>query len=226
MRPNGRTLYKVLMKGRQSVFWGRRAFLTVRLPASVIPVPRPPIDYCKDWGEDLGNIWVKDLGDGVEEVRHLGEISSGGDPRVDRDEDAAEIHFLTEEKEGVYTLFSWWEGTLTVVRPAESDTEEPTRETSDLSVEAITAHKALRDWNAMYMDGTVGAERGVVLDAFLAASNAAKTHYTAMSEDGQLLYITYSVKWFYKSRARRFCADLKRAFRAAAENNVNAKLIR
>jgi hypothetical protein len=84
MRPNGRTLYKTLMKGRRSVFWGRRAFLTIRLPASVFLVPRSPIDYCKDWGMALaGGMWKKDLGDGVTEFRYIAqEVGRGGDLRA------------------------------------------------------------------------------------------------------------------------------------------------
>jgi hypothetical protein len=46
-----------------------------------------------------------------------------------------------------------------------------------------------------------------------------------LSEDGRFLSITYSVKT-HKKRACRLCADLKRAFRVAIENNVNATLIR
>lgn len=225
MKPNGRTIYKVLMRGRGSVFWGLRAFVKVRLPASVIPVPCPPLDYTKDWGTEIsGGLWEKDLGDGVSQIVYISHVTSGGDPREYGEDNGATIHFLHEEKHLYWneSLFQWWEGTL---RRVNGTTPE---ETLQLPAEAVAAHKALHEWHRMYLDGLEdpSVARGPVLDAFMEATGCAKTHYTGFSGDGQFLYLTYSVKPMYKRRARQFCADLKRAFRVAAENGVKAKLMR
>lgn len=226
MTPNGRTLHKVLMKGRQRVIWGSRAFLTVRLPATVLPIPRPSIDYCREWGEELGDgLWEKDLGDGTKEIRRIVRWTGGTLPESDSDEPTATVHFLVEEKSewSDYTTFSWWEGTRHVVRDAPDDRYEKI-EDKELSVEDIAAHRALHQWHAACFG--YGAKNGTVLDAFLFAAGFAKTHYTAFSPDDRYLYLTFSVKWYQHRGARRFCAELKRAFRYAAEKNIDAKLCR
>lgn len=225
MRPNGRTLYKVLMKGRGIVFWGRRAFLTVRIPACVLPVPRPPIDYCKGWGvEIMDGMWEKHRGDGAVEHRSISRLSSGDDPRTFANKEPAIIHHLTSEIVGGWTIYRWWEGTLRIVH--NEGTDEEVVERSNLPAEDITAHQTVCEWRERYMDGTREAVRGIVLDAFLNATQRAKTHYAHLSEDGRFITFTYSVKWFYHGRTRRFCSDLARAFRIATNNGIDVKLMR
>lgn len=214
MRPNGRTIYKVLMKGRATVFWGRRAYITVRLPTSVFPVPRPSVNYCKDWGEQIfSGTWSTRVSPEVMEYRDICRSSSYTPPESAK----TGIHFLEVND----SYYSWWEGTLTRVHG--------TKGASDWLVETlpesvIAQHRAVDDWDERYLTGNTEAERGPVLDAFLTAANWAKTHYTALTPE--FLYITYSVKWFYHNRAHRFCGDLKRAFRVATAYGVDARLIR
>lgn len=205
MRPNGRTIYKVLMKGRVLSFWGWRALVTVRLPVSIFTVPRPSMDYCKEWGAEAFGGWELVRPDGHVEYR---EITRAYSPSP--------------------VAPGWtvrWEGICRVLALKSDPGMFPSVvDQYPIPDEAIEAHKAVDAWKDRYITGAVDAERGPVLDAFLQASGYAKTHYVDI--DGEWAYFTYSVKPFYKDRARAFCADLKRAFRVAHEHGVDARLQR
>ena len=90
MRPNARTIKKVLMKGRNVVFWGSRAFLTVRFPASVAP-PRPnppPVPQGTGWRELFGGHWIRELPVGdipLEEREREGFVRDDESPAEDTD---------------------------------------------------------------------------------------------------------------------------------------------
>ena len=92
MRPNARTIKKVLMKGRAVVFWGSRAYLTVRLPASVAPprpnrAPRPPKDQV-GWEESFRGHWTREIPVSdipLEEREEMGLVRTDGSPVEDTD---------------------------------------------------------------------------------------------------------------------------------------------
>lgn len=223
MRPNGRTLYKVLMKGRRNSFWGRRAFLTVRLPLSILPVPCPSKDYAKGWGEEVADgHWRTESEDGGVCIHNISEVSSTSNPKdLFSEEELEQIHYITSRNEYGYESFSWWEGEKSIL-----DGSGQIVETEPLPIEAIDAHRAWVFWANSYLHGENDVERGPALEAFLQASHRAKTHYASFSEDGKYLYFTYSVKPFLRERTKRFCSDLKRAFEVAHAHGIDAKLSR
>jgi hypothetical protein len=216
MRPSNRTIYKVLMKGRKGAFWGPRAFVTVRLPVSVLPAPVPSVDYCKGWGWSTTEVggWLKDLGDGVTEIRYIHRVHSSTDPTL-RGPPTPAIHHLTAERRGEQVTYYWWEGILAVIRTVDG-TE--TQERFELPAEAITAHRAVYEYSAKYLSGAMDDTvlQDPTLRAFLTVADYAKLHDVALH--GQFLYLTYAVKWFLPGATRLFSRELSRAFRVAGHN--------
>jgi hypothetical protein len=56
---NARTVRKLLMRNRSRVFWGRRAYLSVRLPAPLVPPAPPPLEFPGFAPSDvMGGMWL------------------------------------------------------------------------------------------------------------------------------------------------------------------------
>ena len=205
---NGRTIKKRLMKGRLRTFWGKRAFVTVRLPATLVP-PEPPKsgppgahEKGSGWEELAGGTWVRETtqpdGSVLHEVWDIGHIYGGGE--------------------------DWWEGiTRTQTVPPGGSLNTEAWVTEDLPDEEIEKHVAYEEWRAKWLIGMEGSTGQPVLDAFHLAANAAKTTYPEIGNG--FIYITYSVKWFYPWTKHRFCADLHRAFDVARKAGVPARLL-
>ena len=214
MRPNGRTLRKILMKNRGLPLWGPRAYIRIRLPVSVFPVPPPSLEYSQDWGREVfRGFWKKPLGDGTFETRYIYCTSSSEPPSTEQ----GSFHFL--EALGA-TRYRWWEGRFSV-RPKEGP-----RTHFDLPVGEIEAHRAWSNWKDTYLHGLFLKDRGPVLQAFLEAGDFARNHDADLSKDGRYLYVTYSAKWLRVESFQRFIADLKRAFRVADKHGVDARVLR
>lgn len=217
MRPNARTIRKVLLRNCAHVIWGRRAFITVRLPLSVIP-PIPSLDYAASWGDPSGfeGSWETP---GPDETRLITRISSLTSMRAP--EGNNNVHFLETEEHGEHKCYIWWEG----ARYRMSQNYKLIPDSEELLPESVVgAHRDYVRWCSKYLHGTDGPTGNPVMDAFLAASNHAKTHYANIN--GSFLYLTYSVKPMYPDRPRRFACDLKRAFRIATKHGVDARLLR
>lgn len=202
--PNGRTIYKILMKRASETFWGDRAFVTVRLPISLVSVPCPPNDYCKDWGDPTYSGWKKYVGDGIIERRSVYKES-----QYSFDDDAD-------------PNCNCWCGEISI-----EDRKNGGYFTALMPDEDILSHVALAEWQEKYLNG-IGDRDDLhpVHKAFLDCRRFAATHYPRLSEDKRYMYFTYSVKHRYHNRKMRFCADLKRAFRLSKKHGINAKLMR
>lgn len=240
---NGRTIKRRLMENRANVMWGRRAFVTARLPLSVLPEPVPErpgpsdlLDPGAGWEEGFAYNWFRKVphGDGtvLHEVYDVSKSYINFDPRKNSDEDDGpfvERHLIREREDRDW--FIWWSGhRLRAVLP---EGEDPDRvdyrvdwQEEPLPEEDVDRAMVWDQWSTKYLRGLAPMGEGTgnpVLDAFHDAVNAAKTTYPYVR--GKYVYITYSVKWFYPRRKARFCADLHRAFRVARKHGVKAKLL-
>lgn len=233
---NARAIKKRLMRGRVRSFWGRRAFITVRLPLSVIPVELPPEPHPRDdpevadpelWESDMFGGWRRDLdasgrpvdildydGDVTIESWSFASVSCGEDPRERLE--IADRHVC--ESHGI---FRWVEGKHVRGHRLAGGPYEITRRRR-LSDDLVDAHIAWADAQRRYLEGVLGETGSDVLDAFHAAATWARTTYPEVC-DG-FLYIAYSVKWFYADQKYRFCADLSRAIRLARANGVDVRV--
>lgn len=226
--PNARTIRKRLMRNRQSVCWGERAFCTVRLPLSIYPpmptgpdLARPEDGWMRSKYEDC--MWEREitLDDESKEIEILSfyMMSCSHDPRI-REDEILERH-VQQRSHG---WFSWWRGVRRTASCSRSEAVPP---------EQVDKFIALRAYQRTWFVGlqdldneAVGSLSGVeieVIRAFLAANFWAQAHYTQVV--GPYVYITYAVKWSsYPHRVRRFSAELRQAFEVARKHGVKAKL--
>jgi len=246
MRPNARTIRKILMRNRLQVLWGRRAFLKIRLPMDLVPEPMPDISFAEGWGpQGFSGHWSEELEDGTLRVRTIQKVY-GGDPRPVDEEDAeteeedsedpteaGPVRFnppplFVEQSPYNEDSFTWWEGFEGIFNPATLDS--PFISQNTLDPEFVEKWKAYQEWYDKYAHGDFdqkGAKESPVLLAFTSmAARYTKTHYVDFSADQKWMYITYAVKWFYPQTKLRFAADLKKAFRIADSAGVEAKLLR
>lgn len=208
---NARTIFKRLVANRRTVFWGRRAILTVTLPADVIPVPAPPRDYCAGWGEEtFYGHWARSLDDGSTEhhsIRRIFGMSAPGEGR----------HAHLVEQNG--DECAWWEAERYINNGTSMSP------LTLLDADIVAAHAAYMAWEDAYLHGSRDADRGPVLDAFLEAGWHARATYPEVV--GDRLLFAYSVKYAgQRETMLRFSADLARAMRVARANGVDPRVRR
>lgn len=186
---------------------------------SAIPEPRPSMPYDKELGEPWGGMWKRELGSGLTQLTVISRLSSSSDPRLF---DPTEERYRTPHCviPSPYHGFEWYEGSR-VTRSNEVETFR-----RDLTAEEMEPHVLRAEWSRLFLTyHEDGSHQGPVLDAFLLATNWAKTHYTEISKDGRFVYITYSSK-LHRSRCLRVSAAVSRAFHVAHEHGIDARIIR
>jgi hypothetical protein len=215
---NARSIHKRLMRGHTRTFFGRRAFITVRIPREVFP-PVPKFDPP---GKPMmwGAAWR--LPDG--RILAIHDTSAGREPKP---EEGKHFYFLRREGEHYW---QWFEATVhtpaarhTPASPAlpPEPRPVPTSLPYDEGLALVTAYKARKEWGDKYLRGMEYCEIPVLQELFDAA-NAAKTTYSQMTE--RYVYLTYSVKTAYPKRANRFCGDLSRALLACKHLGVEVRV--
>lgn len=240
---NGKTAKKLLMRGRDSVFWGRRAFLTVRLPLSLVPEPVPPRVPVDRVGEStgMGGYWKRSDENGHTVLTAISHPSSGGDPQrfIDRGEIKVPVYHVNHEsyeydetdddgkvigKETSHH-YDWWEIHEYVFDNYDTPEQKQIEDRAG-SADLVDMYRARKQWIEKYTQGRGGEGTGIpVLDGFLVAAYWAKTTYESVDEARGWFYITYSVKWFYSHRKRGFARDLSRAMKRAKKAGVLARVV-
>lgn len=240
---NARTIRKNLMRNRRTSFWGRRAFVTVRLPLTLFPPLPPPFPTPLDqnptaqgWKEGYGcwyrripaaqltaeerAAWNVGEAETIVERWRFGVVMCSTDPRkwAENIGRIADRHVL---RSGLHS-YDWWEGvhSLSIVGPDDVEQGEQHR---SLAPELIDQYMARRLWEDKWVSGMEGATDQPVVDAFLSAANYAKTTYHRIA--GEYVYLTYSVKWFYPRYKLRFATDLHHAFDVARQHGVSVRLM-
>lgn len=204
---NARTLRKHLMKTRERNFWGDRAYLTVRLPVSLVGAPRPsPLNF-PGLVQEYDGWWTNESGS--KHIR-ISQVFSSKNPETNEDLDC-EPHFI----EKVRSDWVYWTGE--VVTQLEGD-DTPVIES--LPQALIAQHKALVDWMGKARSGASNP----ILESFCEAGDYARSTNWQVDEAGDFLYVTYGVKWRYPQQKLRFCADLSRALKLAKASGVSAKV--
>jgi len=205
---NGKSIRKRLMRGRRNVFWGPRAYMTVRFSMEELGLAEPPrvlLDGLKPGC--MEGFWESD--DGVN-VAMIGNPSSGCDPTTMSLESWERPLFVEKSRWGGY---SWWDGWRGRKRADGTIEREP------LDANVVEQHRAHCLWFDALDDINHPAMR-----LFVGATLWTKTHY--WNVDGDALTITYAVKWFYATRKLGFCAALSRAMKAAKRHGLQAHVTR
>ena len=80
-------IYRKLMGGKTTVFWGRRAFITLRIPESDYPVPYPILEpwILARLGDKGDFAYTKKNDDGTVTQVHVSELHCRNDPRIRKD---------------------------------------------------------------------------------------------------------------------------------------------
>lgn len=165
---NGRVIPRRVWRNRRNSFWGRRSFVTVRFPLSLIPEPKP--DFEEPPGEQsfLGD-WHDERDDGTVLITRISRIS-GSDPRTDMEGGPTPV---CVRRHGESDWFEWYEGTRQLLRKTADGYEDISCE--DLSVSYVEQYIALRDWIEKYLQ-----EFGLDEDASL--MGAATPIFEALAE--------------------------------------------
>lgn len=227
---NGRAVRKRLMRCRVQSLFGERAFLCVRVPITVYPEPSPVIPSFP--GEELyGGHWSLEKEDGSHDEVVISNPSSGMDPH---EFDGPEtLRFV--EKTPYY--WQWWTGWKYSI-PAGATREETWEcfhRGEDLPIEVVEQYRRVCGWEYTFVHGYPRAPyeahegwrndaRWAVASALLDAGTHAKTVYPHV--DGEFMTLTFSVKWRYPQRVRRFSAAMHRVFDLARKRGVAVKVLR
>ena len=186
---NTRIVLRHLMRYRQTVFWGHRAFCAVAIPLDLFPVQPPPAPPSAPAGyREVVLGWIGDPRDGC-----LSASSFTADPAFE----------------------DWhWLGAYCAVQP---DGEVSPDERIDMPPADLLAHAQERIWCERWLQGAGDAERSDLLLSLNAARDYIATAYGEIR--GTKAVITYSVKWsktphttrYYRPRRDRFCSAIARA---------------
>lgn len=227
---NGRTVRKLLMRNRENRGWGSRAYLTIRVPMSLVPTPCPPpsrfpglspMGFSGHWANQDESKYVS-----------IHQCTLGNDPRLDEDpEDPLQrpMYFIsldsTREYEGkpgeppqIVENWSYWTGCRNH-QIGVHDCGRPSYTSEDLTEEEVGHEKAFQEWFHILQEPDIHP----VLDALRLASEFAKSTNWARTDDGQLV-VTFGVKWFYPDRKLRFASAISRAFRIARQMGLKLKV--
>lgn len=227
---NGRAIRKRLMRCRARTLFGKRAFLRVRVPLTIYPEPSPTIPSFP--GEEVyGGCWLLEREDGSQDAVVISNPSSGTNPHT---LDGPEMPRFVEKKPDYWQWWTGWKHTV----PAGATPEE-TRECfnrgEDLPIEVIERYRRVSGWESTFIhglpqapyethDGWANDDRWAVASALLDAGDHAKAVYP--DANGKFMTLTFSVKWKYPQRVRRFSAAIHRVFDLARKQGVGIKVLR
>lgn len=194
------------MRRRACVFWGSRAYLTVRFPLSAFGLV-PPLEVEIPGMKPTGWRGHWQTTDGAESV-HIGRLMCSADPRTTERRDWETVYFLERTRWG----YEWWEGSV-ARKVGDTFVREP------LSEDIVRVHRTRVLW-----EESLDKIDHPVADAFMRATWPCKTHYWNVRGDD--LYLTYAVTWLYPDRKLRFAAALSRAMKAAKRDGIDARVVR
>lgn len=200
---NGRTAYKLLIRGRTRNFWGRRAYFTIRIPLSAISETYPKFDSVA-----LG----------------LGEPDNWG------------VFEKSEDGRLLRTRFEWDEdvpGLVGEVCVYDADAYRAfiergvgahpgILERKPVPKEIVDKYASEQAWAHKYAK-MLEYPKGHPLEYLADAVKWCKTTYYEVV--GDALQLTYSVKYFYPERARRFAAAAKKAINVARKRGVVCRAV-
>lgn len=216
--PAGQAVYErqisaLVRSGQRNVFWGRRSYVSVRIPLKNLAHQPPP------WSDEkLGKLsgfvgcWERRTGKKLV-VTSINSVSSSRLPTS-----RAVLPRLICE--GVW---SWYEGDVRTFRGTLK--RENLVSVKPLPVRVVKAFAERQEWEKRYTGFyDSGDERFV---PFCEPANYAKTSYVAIKGKGtkRYLLLTYSVKPMSPDRVDDFCCTLARALLKSEQNGLGAKLV-
>lgn len=236
---NGRTIRKLLMRGRVGTFYGARALFVVRVPLSAIPEPVPPF---KPLGEaSYEGCWSRPNEDGTRTLFHIAEIQGFRDPtkrkRKEKDGFIPDLHHVrcdsseVDEEGELHEDWSWFEGTETLVGPEPGGGQlAPVLGRRNLPAELVDAYVRKRRWANKYAYGPRAAlgpveETGLPwLDELHYAAGFARRFQPLLHANS--MDLAYFVKWWHPRTKLWFCAAMHKALDVCKKAGVDVRVLR
>ena len=226
---NTRSIYKRLVRNNVRTDWGKRAFLTVRLPLSVLPSDPPAYKcpYTKEegWEEDYLGMWRRSRAreDGLRVEEAVWVMRHGSTNSVDEIREEFPHAIVVGGQDNGWAHYYLADKSVTTI-----DTDgNRTFERYPLKEPWVQDLVDYLEWKFRVFMPKEGVEcsRHAVLEDLLDGEVAAyfKTYYVRLSDTH--IYIQYSVKSTYHSRMRRFSAALSRAMDLAKKAHVDVKVM-
>lgn len=210
-----KAIKKRLMRSRTRNFWGRRAYLTVRLPRDLVG-PTPPLPSFPGLIYAGDGVWHREGDkDFIGERIHIDQWHMSKCPNNEDREPWNRALFVRNVDRT--SLWSAWTGFRVMPEQVGDETTFVREAVSEDDVRLFSEHKRWQD--SLH-------ERGhhLALDAVLNADFNAKAAYVNAKDDG--VYVTFSVKWFYADRKLGFASDLAAAFRKLDAIGVPYRVMR
>lgn len=234
---SARSINKRLMKKKVTSFWGRRAYVPLRIPREFFPVPKPTYKGTVLDGAVLEDYlgWTRKHDDGTMSLYHIGEISSGGDPREHHLEDNEDPRHLLHVRHDGY----WWNWVKAYeargvpekrdifdidLPPEDSPVRNAGEEGTEDLLEMVDRYMARQQWEQdhLYHAETWNPEFARL---FNEPSFWAKTWYFDEETDPKYYYVIFSVKWFIKSYRDHFCSGANRLLKYLKKTHPKAKIL-
>lgn len=197
------------VQNSKRTFWGSRAYITIRFPASLVP-PKPNMDEFRVYGEEddsFGLAWTRKTSTGTAIASVSKDVSSGGYPCNDDPRHGTIFRFRASENpyHPGEMHYGWSEFRHFWI----PDEDKPTW-CKRLWFHAPAAHaqklEAVFEWEVQAGRGfNFDRESDVAAVRVLTHYWAAKTHYVTVTD--RYYDFTYSVKPWY---AKSFAKDMNR----------------
>ena len=215
---NARAIKKKLMRSRSRVLWGQRAYLTVRLPLSVLPSQPPSLPFIPEgWKRGyLQGCW--EAPDGAESI-HINHWTGAVPTWQEGDAPQERPYFVEYDAED--DTHHHWTGHR-CVRAGQDEKGRPVYDFFPLDVALIAQQKARVEWERTLWERPVG--NGPVIDAMNKVGNCAKS--TRWNVEDDCVTVEFGVKWFYPYWKFGFCRALSKALKLARRLGVKAEIVR
>jgi hypothetical protein len=232
---NGRTVRKILMRGRTSTFFGARALFVVRVPLAAIPEPVPPF---KAPGESAyEGCWTRDNEDGTRTLYSIPELHGFRNPTKrgpDKNGFQALIHHpvcrhseIDPEDGTLDEDWVWYEGTKIVTKPSDTGKRPEIISQENLPLEMVEAYITKRRWFDKYVSREAAGGTGLPwLDALHEAAGYARRFQPLCYSQAGLIDLAYFVKWYNPRTKLWFCAAMSRALKLSKKMGIAVKVLR
>ncbi len=232
---NGRTVRKILMKGRTKTFFGARALFVVRVPLAAIPEPVPSFEAPGKSAYE--GHWTQENEDGTRTLFAIPELHGFRNPTTkgpNKNGFQPIIHHpvlkwseIDPEDGTVDEDWVWFEGTKTVIKPDDSGKRPPILSQENLPVEMVEAYITKRRWFDKYVSRDSAGETGLPwLDALHEAAKYARRFQPLCYSQAGLIDLAYFVKWYNPRTKLRFCAAMSRALKLSKKMGIALKVLR
>lgn len=217
---NARAVKKRLLKNAQRVLWGRRAYIGVRFPLNGV-LPERPLGVCTPPGfvpSEWSGMWVKDNGDGTEDVLSVSQLScGGGQPVPPEDKEGVTRYHIEPNRWG--SGWQWW--TVSWIR-YNAATEERTEQKMTPEFESMVARQAY-EFNKWVEQLRFGEDNTDAFYHLMLPEWSAKTYY--LYHDDNYYYLIWSVKYFYAYWLRKFSALFRTSIMRLKKLGVEVKVV-